>query len=93
MLEDRVVETLDRFVAASMKMKQFLRFAVGLATPLGGLHKRELFMVKPTNVLVNPATGQVRQTGFGIASRLLREIQAPEPPDFKPATPLHGPRN
>jgi len=39
-------------------------------------------MMKPTNVLVNPATGQVRHMGFGIASRLLRELQAPEPPDF-----------
>jgi hypothetical protein len=41
-LEDRGVETLDRFLAAPMEMKQFLRFAVGLATPLGGLHKRQL---------------------------------------------------
>jgi hypothetical protein len=39
-LEDRGVEALDRFLAAPMEMKQFLRFAVGLATPLGGLHKR-----------------------------------------------------
>jgi hypothetical protein len=41
-LEDCGVETLDRFLAAPMEMKQFLRFAVGLATPLGRLHKRQL---------------------------------------------------
>ena len=38
--------------------------------------------MKPANVLVNSATGQVRHMGFGIASRLLRDLQAPEPPDF-----------
>jgi len=50
-----------------MEMTQFLRLAVGLATALGGLHRRELIHkdVKPTNVLVNPATGQVRLMGFG----------------------------
>ena len=31
---------------------------------------------------MNPATGQVWLTGFGIASRLPRERQAPEPPEF-----------
>ena len=67
-----------------MEMTQFLRFAVGLAGALGGLHERKLIHkdVKPTNVLVNPATGQVRLMGFGIASRLRREHQAPEPPEF-----------
>ena len=54
-----------------MEIMQLLRLAFGLATVLGGLHKRELIHkdVKPTNVLVNPATGQVRLMGFGIASR------------------------
>ena len=38
--------------------------------------------IKPANVLVDSATGQVRLTGFGIASRLPRERQSPEPPEF-----------
>ena len=48
-------------------MIQFLRLAVGLATALGVMHKRELIHkdVKPHNVLVNPATSQVRLMGFG----------------------------
>src|SRR5260221_8870026 len=60
-LEDPGGETLDRFLSGPMEITQFLRFAFGLATALGGLHKRELIHkdVKPTNVLVNPATGQV----------------------------------
>src|SRR5207253_192793 len=62
----------------------FLRLALGLETALDGLHKRELIHkdVKPPNVLVNPATGQARLMGFGIASRLPRERQAPGPPEF-----------
>ena len=83
-IEDPGGETLNRFLPGPMEMTQFLRFAVGLATALAGLHKRELIHkdVKPTNVLVNPATGQARLMGFGIASRLPRERQASEPPEF-----------
>ena len=83
-LEDPGGETLDGFVSEAMEMTQFLRVAVGLATALGGLHERKLIHkdVKPTNVLVNSATGEVRLMGFGIASRLRREHQPPEPPEF-----------
>jgi serine/threonine protein kinase len=87
-LEDPGGEPLDRFLPGPMQVPQFLRFAVGLATALGGLHKRELIHkdVKPANVLVDPATGQVRLMGFGIASRLPRERQTPEPPAFLAGT-------
>src|SRR5712692_6650169 len=83
-LEDPGGETLDRFLSGPMEITQFLRLAFGLATALGGLHKRELIHkdVKPANVLVDPATGQIRLMGFGIASRLPRERQSPEPPEF-----------
>jgi len=83
-LEDPGGETLDGFLAGPMEMRQFLGFAVGLATALGGLHERKLIHkdIKPTNILVNSATGQVWLMGFGIASRLRREHQAPEPPEF-----------
>ena len=83
-LEDPGGETLNGLISGAMEMTQFLGFAVGLATALGGLHERKLIHkdIKPTNVLVNSATGQVRLIGFGIASRLRREHQAPEPPEF-----------
>jgi len=83
-LEDPGGETLDRFLPGPMEMTRFLRFAVGIATALGGFHEKELIHkdVKPANVFVNPATGQARLMGFGIASRLPRERQAPEPPEF-----------
>jgi serine/threonine protein kinase len=70
-LEDTGGENLDRFLSGPMEIMHFLCLALGLATVLGGLHNRELIHkdVKPTNVLVNPANGQVRLMGFGIASR------------------------
>jgi PAS domain S-box-containing protein len=82
--EDPGGETLDRFLPGPMEMTRFLRFAVGTAAALSGLHEKELIHkdVKPANILVNTATGQARLMGFGIASRLPRERQAPEPPEF-----------
>ena len=54
-----------------MKMTQFLRLAVGLATALGGLHGKELIHkdVKPTNVLVNPDPTYGFQYRFAPSSR------------------------
>jgi PAS domain S-box-containing protein len=61
-----------------------LRVAIGLANAIGHLHQRGLIHkdLKPSNVLVNSATGQCWLMGFGIASRLRRERQAPGPPEF-----------
>jgi serine/threonine protein kinase len=83
-LEDPGGETLDRFSPGPMDLTRFLPLAIGFATALRELHKRDLIHkdVKPANVLVNPATGQVRLMGFGIASRLPREHQAPAPPEL-----------
>ena len=86
-LEDPGGEPLDRLLGAPMEVGRFLRLAIGIATALGKLHQRGLVHkdIKPANILVNDATGEVRLTGFGIASRLPRERQAPEPPESSPA--------
>jgi serine/threonine protein kinase len=56
-----------------------------MAVALGKLHQRGLVHkdIKPANILVSGATGDVRLTGFGIASlsRLPRERQSPHPPE------------
>jgi serine/threonine protein kinase len=83
-LESPGGEPLDRLIQGPMEMGQFLRIAIGLATALGQLHQRELIHkdVKPSNILADSATGQVWLMGFAIASRLPRERQSPEPPEF-----------
>jgi PAS domain S-box-containing protein len=87
-LENPGGEPLDRLIQGPMETAQFLRFAVGLATALSRLHQRGLIHkdVKPSNVLANSATGEVWLMGFGIASRLPRERQSPEPPEFVAGT-------
>ena len=83
-LEDPGGEPLERLVGRPMELPQFLRLAIGLSSALGRVHQRGLIHkdIKPANVLMNASTGQVWLTGFGIASRLPRERQSPEPPEI-----------
>jgi predicted ATPase/signal transduction histidine kinase/ActR/RegA family two-component response regulator len=83
-LEDPGGEPLERLVGRPMELQQFLRLAIGLSAALGRVHQHGLIHkdLKPANALVNAATGQVWLMGFGIASRLPRERQSPEPPEF-----------
>jgi serine/threonine protein kinase len=82
-LEDPGGTPLDRLLGAPMEVECFLRLGIGIAVALGKLQQRGLVHkdVKPANILVNGATGAVKFTGFGIASRLPREHQAPAPPE------------
>ncbi|MGF6641302.1 trifunctional serine/threonine-protein kinase/ATP-binding protein/sensor histidine kinase [Paraburkholderia sp. MM6662-R1] len=82
-LEDPGGEPLAQLLGAPMEVGRVLRLAVGIAAALGKLHQRGLVHkdLKPAHILVNCADGQARLTGFGIASRLPRERQAPEPPE------------
>jgi serine/threonine protein kinase len=83
-LEDPGGEFLHRLIQGPMEIEQFLRVAIGLTRALGQLHNRSVIHkdLKPSNVLVNTATGHAWLTGFGIASRLPRERQSPGPPEF-----------
>jgi serine/threonine protein kinase len=82
-LKDPGGEPLDLLLGAPMEVGHFLRLATRIALALGKLHQRGLVHkdIKPTNILVKSATGEVWLTGFGIASRLSRERQAVEPPE------------
>jgi serine/threonine protein kinase len=84
LLEDPGGEVLESFLGRPLDLTQFLRVGIGLAIALGRLHGRDLIHkdIKPSNVLVNSATGEVWLRGFGIASRVPRERQSPEPPEF-----------
>ena len=83
-LEDPGGEFLHRLIQGPMEIKQFLSIAIGLSTALSELHNRSVIHkdLKPSNVLVDAATGHAWLTGFGIASRLPRERQSPGPPEF-----------
>jgi PAS domain S-box-containing protein len=79
-LLDRVLER-DR--EQPLDLARLLPVAINLAIALGHAHQRDLIHkdIKPENVLVDDA-GHVWLAGFGIASRLPRERQAPEPPEI-----------
>ncbi|MGA8656234.1 MAG: protein kinase [Chthoniobacterales bacterium] len=66
-----------------MNLTAFLRISIGLTNALGRLHERGIIHrdVNPANVTVDSTSGKVWLTGFGIASDLPRERQAPEPPE------------
>ncbi|MDL2410372.1 AAA family ATPase [Rhizobium calliandrae] len=83
LFDDTGGEPLDRFVGEAMDAGRFLRLAVAIASALGKLHQHGLVHkdIKPANILVMGEGAEARFTGFGIASRLPRERQSPEPPE------------
>jgi PAS domain S-box-containing protein len=83
-LEDSGAAPLDRLIGTPLRLERFLRLAIDIVTALGKAHLRGLIHkdIKPAHILVNDATGEVRLTGFGIASRLPRERQSPEHPEL-----------
>src|SRR5712675_1889813 len=82
-LEDTRSEPLHRLFGAPMEVRSFLRLAIAVAGALTQVHRRGLVHkdIKPANILVNRTTGEIKLTGFGIASRLPRERQTPAPPE------------
>src|SRR6266849_3975110 len=74
---------LERDQGQPLDLTRVLRIAIGLATALGQVHRQGLIHkdIKPGNVLVDDADN-VWLTGFGIASQLPHECQAPAPPEI-----------
>ncbi len=82
-LEDPGGEPLDRLLGQPLDAMQFLRIAIPLTAALRRVHGQGLIHkdIKPANVLVDTVSGRAWLTGFGSASRLLRDRQTPGPPD------------
>jgi serine/threonine protein kinase len=86
-LKDPGGEPLDRILERDqgqpLDLTRFLRIAISLATALGQIHQHGLIHkdIKPGNVLVDEADN-VWLIGFGIASQLPHERQAPAPPEI-----------
>ena len=83
MLEDPSGTPADRLLGRPLDVSHFLRIAIPLAGALRHVHEHGLIHrdIKPADILVDAASGGVWLTGFGIASRLPRERQAPASPE------------
>ncbi|MGY4434860.1 serine/threonine protein kinase [Bradyrhizobium sp. F1.13.1] len=83
-LEDPGGAPLDRLLGRPLEVSHFLHIAIPLARALSRVHERGLVHkdIKPANILADAASGGVWLTGFGIASRLPRERQAPAAPEL-----------
>jgi len=70
-------------LVAPLALDVSLRLAIGIATPVRRLHERHLIHkdLKPENILVDVSSFSVWLTGFGLATRLQRERQEPDPLD------------
>ncbi len=79
---------LDQLLGNPLELALFLRLAVSLSAAIDHLHEHGIIHkdIKPANVLVDPVTGRCWLRGFGIASRLPRERQPSEPPEFLAGT-------
>src|SRR5215831_9964262 len=90
-LEDTGGEPLARLLGVPMELGRFLPLAIGVAVALGKLHQRGLLHkdIKPANILVDPAGDLVWLMGFGVASRIPRERQSPDPPELIAGTLSH----
>ncbi len=75
-LEDVTGKSLKQLLAEEkLKLREILRIFIKLAETLGEIHKIPVIHkdIKPSNIIVNNETGQVKLTDFGIASQLSRE--------------------
>jgi predicted ATPase/signal transduction histidine kinase len=74
---------LERAKEQPIELTLFLALASNLAAALAQVHRRGLIHkdIKPSNVLVD-VTGEVRITGFGMASHLRSERHSPRPPEL-----------
>ena len=83
-LEDPGGGPLNSLLGMPMEVGRFLRLAIGVAAAVGNAHQRGIIHkdIKPAHILVNEeGAEELRLTGFGIASRLTRERQSPDPPE------------
>lgn len=75
-LEDFGGTSLQEIITShELDLTNFLRIAIQLAETLAQLHRHHIIHkdIKPSNIIFNPDTGQVKITDFALASQLSRE--------------------
>jgi predicted ATPase/class 3 adenylate cyclase len=83
-IEDFGGESLARLaVAGQIEVGTFLKLAIQITEILGQLHSQQVIHkdINPANILLNPATGQIKLIDFSIATRLSRENPTFRNPD------------
>ncbi len=62
----------------------FFHISIQVASTLAELHRKQIIHkdIKPSNIIYNPETGQVKITDFGISTALSREYQKAVNPDI-----------
>jgi PAS domain S-box-containing protein len=88
LMEDPGGVTLDQLLGRPLDLPFALGLAINLSSAIDELHRCGVVHkdIKPANVLVNSSTGRCWLTGFGISSRLPRERQPAESPEFVAGT-------
>lgn len=84
-LEDFDGESLKQVLSTQPgSMPQWLQIAIALTKTLDSLHKAGIIHkdVKPSNIIINPDTEQIKLTDFGLASRLSLENQTLQNPNL-----------
>ena len=75
-LEDFGGQSLKQLIAVQkLQLKEILQILIDLTNTLECLHNIPIIHkdIKPSNIIINPATGKVKITDFSIASRLSME--------------------
>ncbi|MGB0562601.1 MAG: ATP-binding protein, partial [Spirulinaceae cyanobacterium] len=75
-LEDFGGQSLERFLEDSpLAIDRFLPIAITLADIVGQIHQQKIIHkdIKPSNIIINPASEVVKFTDFGISSQLASE--------------------
>ncbi|MBE9092856.1 ATP-binding sensor histidine kinase [Tychonema sp. LEGE 07203] len=88
-LEDFGGISLKEFLSNNqLDLQQFLQIAIKLAETLGQLHEHHIIHkdIKPSNIIVNIETGDVKIADFAIASLLPGENPAPGHPNLLEGT-------